>query len=167
MCLRWVSFSETFLKRSNPLVSSHHQTIVWHPSRLTSPAVKHHTCVCLFGHISLTQHQFYLRCVHHFLSTLSSRLAHSFIRLQPFHRSPRKNCQLCFVPGCNINSASFFLLLDPVLCEGKHCLGLSVSRLTSLGTFCSYHSMVPVCQGYTSGTSCSGIVWYDQRPMKW
>lgn len=57
--------------------------ILWHPSRLTSPGVKHHTCVCLFGHISLTQHQFFLRCVHHFLCLLSTLSPCSL-----FHQTP-------------------------------------------------------------------------------
>lgn len=55
----------------------------------------------------------------------------------------------------------FFLLLNFILREGKHCVGLHISAPASQGTLHSYHLMLPVYQR-TADTHWSATVQYDQ-----
>lgn len=126
-----------------------------------SPEVKHHTHGCIAAFVSLDtfypQHQFSVMCLILSLHALPLSCSH-FHQTPTFHLPPQKLPDLVCARQhlCNIKTASVFLLLNPILSEGKRCPGLSA--LTSLGTFHSYHFMLPAHQGFTTGTVCRAIV---------
>ena len=152
-------FNETCLLVSLSFPPSKLYLLLWHSSHWTFPLRWNITLTCEFLHLLRWAHFTHTAPVFcDILSLHSLTLSCSHFDQTPtFHLPPQTLSDLVCARQhlCNIKTASVLLLLKPVLSEGKCCPGLSA--LTSLGTFHSYHFMLPAHQVFTTGTTCSAL----------